>query len=66
MVRGVRPRILYATQGAVNPPTFILFSNVKLPDAYKRFIERRLREEFKFGSTPIKVKVKVKAKFEQR
>jgi GTP-binding protein len=66
LVRGVRPRILYATQGAVNPPTFILFSNVKLPDAYKRFIERRLREEFKFGSTPIKVKVKVKAKFEQR
>ena len=39
-------RILYATQGATDPPTFTLFANKELPASYLRFIERRLREAF--------------------
>jgi GTP-binding protein len=51
-------RILYAMQGASDPPTFTLFANRDLPATYLRFIERQLREHFKMGSTPIKVRVR--------
>jgi GTP-binding protein len=51
-------RVLYATQGAVDPPTFTLFANKRLPPPYLRYLERRLREEFDFGSTPIKIRVR--------
>ncbi len=51
-------RVLYATQGAVDPPTFTLFANRRIPDHYLRYLERRLREEFDFGPTPIKIRVR--------
>jgi GTP-binding protein len=51
-------RILYATQGAVDPPTFTLFSNRNLPDHYLRYVERQLREELDLGPTPIKIRVR--------
>ena len=51
-------RVLYATQGATDPPTFTIFANRKLPDHYLRYLERMLREEFKMGSTPIKMRVR--------
>jgi len=51
-------RILYATQGATDPPTFTLFANRELPASYLRYIERMLREEFDLGATPIKVRVR--------
>jgi GTP-binding protein len=51
-------RILYATQGATDPPTFTLFANKELPATYLRYIERRLREEFSLGATPIKLRVR--------
>jgi GTP-binding protein len=51
-------RVLYATQGAVDPPTFTLFANKTLPPTYLRYLERRLREELDFGSTPIKLRVR--------
>jgi len=51
-------RVLYATQGATDPPTFTIFANRKLPDQYLRYLERMLREEFKMGSTPIKLRVR--------
>ena len=53
-------RVLYALQGAVDPPTFTLFANKKLPQTYLRYIERRLRESFEFGSTPIKIRVRIR------
>ncbi len=53
-------RVLYGLQGAVDPPTFTLFANKKLPQPYLRYLERRLREELEFGSTPIKVRVRVR------
>jgi len=51
-------RVLYATQGAVDPPTFTLFANRAIPDHYLRYLERKIREEFKLGPTPIKMRVR--------
>jgi len=51
-------RILYATQGATDPPTFTLFSNREVPRTYLRYLERKLREAFDLGSTPIKLRVR--------
>lgn len=51
-------RILYATQGATDPPTFTLFVNRKVPPTYLRYIERTIRETFDLGATPIKLRVR--------
>ncbi len=51
-------RVLYATQGATDPPTFVLFVNREVPKTYMRYIERSLREEFGLGATPIKLRVR--------
>jgi GTP-binding protein len=51
-------RILYATQGATDPPTFTLFANKALPPTYLRYIERKLREAFDLGATPVKLRVR--------
>ena len=51
-------RILYATQGATDPPTFTLFSNKELPATWLRYIERSIREAFDLGATPIKLRVR--------
>lgn len=54
-------RVLYALQGAADPPTFTLFVNRELPPTYLRYLERFIREAFKFGSTPIKLRVRRRA-----
>ena len=51
-------RVLYATQGATEPPTFTLFANRRLPPTYLRYLERRLREHFELGNTPVKLRVR--------
>lgn len=51
-------RVLYATQGATDPPTFTLFANREVPSTYLRYLERSLREAFSLGSTPIKLRVR--------
>jgi GTPase len=51
-------KVLYATQGATDPPTFTLFSNRTLSPQFLRFLEKRLREHFGFGATPIKLRVR--------
>ena len=51
-------RVLYATQGATDPPTFTLFANKEMPPAYLRYLERSLREAFDMGATPIKMRVR--------
>lgn len=51
-------RVLYATQGASDPPTFTLFANRDLAPAYVRYLERSLRESLDLGSTPIKIRVR--------
>jgi GTP-binding protein len=51
-------RVMYALQGAADPPTFTLFANKELPPTYLRYLERRLREAFDLGATPIKLRVR--------
>ena len=51
-------RVLYATQGAADPPTFTLFANKTLPASYLRYLERQLREAFGLEATPIKMRVR--------
>ena len=54
-------KVLYATQGATDPPTFTLFANRALPPSYLRYLERRIRERFAFGPTPLKLRVRRRA-----
>jgi GTP-binding protein len=62
-VRGGRqPRILFATQAGARPPRFVLFTTGSLDAGYRRFLERRLREDFGFAGTPIGISVRVKEK----
>jgi GTP-binding protein len=56
--KGHRPRVLYATQGATDPPTFTLFTTRTLPPSYLRYLERKIREAFSIGPTPIKLRVR--------
>ncbi|MEX0666054.1 MAG: ribosome biogenesis GTPase Der [Acidimicrobiia bacterium] len=53
-----RPKILYATQGATDPPTFTIFATHDLPKPYLRYLERKLREAFELGPTPVKLRVR--------
>ncbi len=57
-----RAKIRYIVQGAIDPPTFTLFTNGRLPQTYLRYIERGLREKFELGSTPMKLRVRVGGK----
>jgi GTP-binding protein len=58
IVKRHRPRILYATQGATDPPTFTLFATRSLSPQYLRYLERKLRESFELGPTPVKLRVR--------
>jgi GTP-binding protein len=59
---GKQPKILFATQAGTRPPRFVLFTSGFLEAGYRRFIERRLREDFGFAGSPIEVSVKVREK----
>jgi GTP-binding protein len=54
------PRVLFATQADNRPPRFVLFTTGFLEAGYRRFIERRLREDFDFTGTPIEISVRVR------
>ncbi len=53
-------RVLYAAQVGVAPPTFIFFTNVATTFhfSYQRFLVNRLRDEFGFTGTPIRIQVR--------
>ena len=51
-------RVLYATQGATDPPTFTLFANREVPKTWLRYLERKIREDLDLGSTAIKLRVR--------
>jgi GTP-binding protein len=53
-------RILYAVQGAIDPPTMTLFVTKRLHESYLRYIEHQLRERFEFGPTPLKLRVRIR------
>src|SRR5919198_2314906 len=57
IVKGRSPKIVYATQAAVAPPTFVFFANESgaIHFSYKRYLENRLRDPFGFDGTPIRL-----------
>jgi GTP-binding protein len=57
---GKQPKVLFATQAQARPPTFVLFTTGFLEPSYRRFLERRLREDFDFSGTPIRISVRVR------
>lgn len=59
---GKQPRILFGTQAGTRPPRFVLFASGFLEAGYRRFVERRLREEFGFEGTPVHMSVRVREK----
>jgi GTP-binding protein len=56
-VRNRQPKVLYATQVAVAPPTFVIFVNDPelIHFSYRRYLENRIRDEYGFLGTPIKL-----------
>jgi GTP-binding protein len=52
-------RVRYVVQGAIDPPTFTLFSSARLSQPYLRYLERGLREKFDLGSTPLRLRVRI-------
>ncbi len=59
---GKAPKVLFATQADTRPPRFVLFTSGFLEAGYRRFIERKLREDFDFSGTPIEISVRVREK----
>lgn len=57
---GRAPRVLFATQAAIRPPRFVVFTTGFLEPGYRRFLERKLREDFGFVGTPIEISVRPK------
>jgi len=53
-------RILYAAQGAIDPPTITLFTTRKLDPSYLRYLSRSLRERFQLGPTTLKLRVRIR------
>jgi GTP-binding protein len=58
---GKLPRVLFATQAATRPPRFVVFATAFLEAGYRRFLERRLREDFDFAGSPLEISVRVRA-----
>jgi GTP-binding protein len=56
-VKGKRPKLFYATQVAVAPPTFVFFARDagSVHFSYRRYLENRLRDTFSFLGTPIRL-----------
>ena len=63
---GRQPRILFATQAQTAPPRIVIFTTGFLDAGYRRFIERRLREDFGFAGSPIQISVRAREKRERR
>ena len=57
---GKQPRVLFGTQAATRPPTFVLFTTGFLDPGYRRYIMRRLRELYDFEGTPIVINMRVR------
>jgi GTP-binding protein len=59
---GKQPKVMFATQAGIRPPHFVLFTSGFLQASYRRFIERRLREEFGFDGSPVHVSMRLREK----
>lgn len=59
-------RLRYATQPAAQPPKIVVFGNAPVPEHYRRYLERTLRERFGFAGSPVVVRTRVRPRWEQR
>ncbi|WP_418190847.1 ribosome biogenesis GTPase Der [Amycolatopsis albispora] len=59
---GKQPKVLFATQAGIRPPTLVLFTTGFLEAGYRRFIERKFRERFGFTGSPVRINVRVREK----
>ena len=55
-----RPKLRYAHQGGMNPPIVVVHGNAleHVTDAYKRYLEGRIRDHFKLVGTPMRIELK--------
>ncbi|MFN3295770.1 ribosome biogenesis GTPase Der [Caldimonas sp.] len=55
-----RPKLRYAHQGGMNPPVVVVHGNSleHVTDAYKRYLEGRIRDHFKLVGTPLRVEMR--------
>ena len=63
-VHSQKLKVLYVTQAAVSPPTFVFFVNnpATVHFSYERFLINKIREEFGFEGTPIRIQVRRRAR----
>ncbi len=56
----VRPKLRYAHQGGMNPPIVVIHGNAleQVTDAYKRYLEGRIRDHFKLVGTPLRIEMR--------
>ena len=56
----VRPKLRYAHQGGANPPRIVIHGNAleRLPDSYRRYLERFFRDAFKLAGTPLRIELR--------
>lgn len=59
---GRQPKVLFATQAGIRPPTLVLFTTGFLEAGYRRFVERKFRERFGFDGSPVRINVRVREK----
>ena len=55
-----RPKMRYAHQGGSNPPLIVIHGSAldKIPDSYRRYLERTFCEAFKLQGTPLRIEFK--------
>ena len=55
-----RPKLRYAHQGGMNPPVVVVHGNSleHITDSYRRYLEGRIRDQFKLVGTPLRVEMK--------
>ncbi len=64
MVRGRRPKLLYATQTGTRPLVFVIFAGRKkdVPESYVTYIKNRIRDEYGFQRTPVRVEIRERSR----
>lgn len=60
------PRVLFATQAGTRPPTVVLFTTGFLDAGYRRYLERKFREEFGFHGTPVRIAVRIRERRDRK
>ncbi|GAB3074489.1 ribosome biogenesis GTPase Der [Corynebacterium aquatimens] len=60
------PKLLFATMATTRPPTIVLFTTGFLDGGYRRYLERKFREQFGYHGTPVRIAVRVRERNPRR